>query len=388
VPSNFMHMLSKKWFVISMIFFSTLLAAAISVRPLIIWFVRGQLKSTFAQSDVSIKACLWHPKRELSLIGISIKRRGAYDIKISQAGVNYSLAEIVKTGTLRLFLKDVTVNINTPGKKVSELYKYLNISPGKPIFSFLQLSNLNIDVNTQDLGAKGDISLSFDIPQRSLEYLDLKMSNFRMQAAKAKNCLAKLEPDYHQGQFSVSQIDYDKLKIEGIQGKFRLTDLDVTFYDIKASVLQGSIFANFSLSVGEEPEYTANLRCTDVNIEKFVRDFKLGDKFDMTGKLSGGLSLRGKGSRVEILGGNFATLAPGGELVVKDAKFLENMARSTRQPMDLLVDSFKDYHYNTGQLSVGLQGDAVELKVSLEGEAGKRNLSILLHGLGIAGSAK
>jgi hypothetical protein len=80
-----------------------------------------------------------------------------------------------------------------------------------------------------------------------------------------------------------------------------------------------------------------------------------------------------------MLSGSFSTLTPGGTLVIMDAKFLENMARNTQLPLELLVEDFKNYRYNTGLLSLGLEDNNIILKVALEGEAGKRNLNVILH---------
>jgi hypothetical protein len=80
-----------------------------------------------------------------------------------------------------------------------------------------------------------------------------------------------------------------------------------------------------------------------------------------------------------VLSGNFSTLQPGGILVIKDDKFLKNLSRTTKQPLDILVESFKDYHYNTALMKLSFDKGNIILDVALEGEAGKRNLSIVLH---------
>jgi hypothetical protein len=43
------------------------------------------------------------------------------------------------------------------------------------------------------------------------------------------------------------------------------------------------------------------------------------------------------------------------------------------------VESFKDYHYNTALMKLSFDKGNIILDVALEGEAGKRNLSIVLH---------
>jgi hypothetical protein len=108
----------------------------------------------------------------------------------------------------------------------------------------------------------------------------------------------------------------------------------------------------------------------------------------MTGRLSGDLKLKGRGEQIEILQGSFSTLPPGGTLVIMDTKFLERMAHNTRQPLDLLVESFKNYPYNTGLMSLGFENGSVILKIELEGEAGKRNLNVILHDFSVGKEGK
>jgi len=44
-----------------------------------------------------------------------------------------------------------------------------------------------------------------------------------------------------------------------------------------------------------------------------------------------------------------------------------------------MVENFKNYRYNTGLLSLGLEDNNVILKLALEGNAGKRNLEVIFH---------
>jgi hypothetical protein len=66
-------------------------------------------------------------------------------------------------------------------------------------------------------------------------------------------------------------------------------------------------------------------------------------------------------------------------MVVRDETMLKNMAQAADQPLDILMESFKDYHYNTGVMKVGKVKDDLSLDIALDGEKGKRNLSVTLH---------
>jgi hypothetical protein len=43
------------------------------------------------------------------------------------------------------------------------------------------------------------------------------------------------------------------------------------------------------------------------------------------------------------------------------------------------VDSFKNYRYNAGVVELSLQGPDLVFDIRLEGDAGKRDLTIVLH---------
>jgi hypothetical protein len=66
-------------------------------------------------------------------------------------------------------------------------------------------------------------------------------------------------------------------------------------------------------------------------------------------------------------------------LTIKDSGYLENMARSSGQSLDILVESLKNYHYNSGVAKLSLERNNFIFDIFLEGETGKRNLKVTLH---------
>ena len=99
----------------------------------------------------------------------------------------------------------------------------------------------------------------------------------------------------------------------------------------------------------------------------------------MTGRLNGDLVFENRGTEISILNGKLSNLGSGGMLIIKDTKFLENMARNTGQSTDLLVENFKNYHYNIGSIKLFLENNNLALDTALDGETGKRDINIVLH---------
>jgi hypothetical protein len=91
------------------------------------------------------------------------------------------------------------------------------------------------------------------------------------------------------------------------------------------------------------------------------------------------LRLEGTGGSFRILDGAFAAREPGGKLIIKDKQFLERLAASTNQSLNMIVENFRDYHYNTGIIKAGIDQGNIVLNAELEGQAGKRSLGIVLH---------
>jgi hypothetical protein len=51
----------------------------------------------------------------------------------------------------------------------------------------------------------------------------------------------------------------------------------------------------------------------------------------------------------------------------------------------MLVESFKNYRYNTGILKLSLDKGNLIFDITLDGEAGRRKLDIVVHGFSLRG---
>ncbi|MDP2911079.1 MAG: hypothetical protein Q8N76_01950, partial [Candidatus Omnitrophota bacterium] len=58
---------------------------------------------------------------------------------------------------------------------------------------------------------------------------------------------------------------------------------------------------------------------------------------------------------------------------------LENVAKQSNQPLDIIVESFRNYNYNNGMISLGMESGNLVMDIKLDGKAGKRNLAVVLH---------
>ncbi|MFH1641081.1 MAG: YdbH domain-containing protein [Candidatus Omnitrophota bacterium] len=334
----------------------------------------------FIQSRVSVRGCSFKPSSELSLIGIEIKREGAYDITIKEAKVQFDLFSLFKPGSLKLILKEARVFVNTPNKGIRELSGYLKLrSGGAAVFGYAEVKDAKLDLNTQDSRAKAALSCGINILGQSADYLNLKLAELKLSAVQLEDAFLELKQGLGRGTLNLSKVKYDKLNITDIKGAIKLEGKTLFLSSLSARALDGDLQGDFNCEMDKGIQFIATLKFIGLDIEQFVRDFNLREKFNMTGRLKGELVIGGSAWRIAMLKGDFFTLEPGGMLVIKDTKFLENMARRTRQPLDLLVESFKNYGYNVGLMTLGIEESNIIFKMTLEGEAGKRNLSVVLH---------
>jgi hypothetical protein len=340
------------------------------IRPWIIILVKKQLENVFIDSQVYINRCVFQPESGLTLFDIEIKKPGIYDIKVKEASIRYGL---------KLSLKAPSIYVNVPKRPVRELTGYIKVGQGAPIFKSVEVSGLVVDVNTLDLTANAILDLRLNLITQLPDYLNLKMNSFSMLGVQLDNVWLEFGPGSGDGKFSIPLLKYDKLSVSDIKGNIKLRDKLLSAYGISAKALNGTIGLDLGLEIGKVAPYLVEIKCAGLDIEKFVRDFNLRDRFDMTGLLSGGLKLKGLSSKIEILDGSFSTLPPGGILVITDTKFLENMGQATSQPVSLLVESFKNYRYNIGLMSLGFESGNIVLRINLEGGAGKRAFNVILH---------
>lgn len=185
--------------------------------------------------------------------------------------------------------------------------------------------------------------------------------------------------DGAKGSLTVKKIKYNDAVIRDLEGVLRI-DKGVLFADsLTARLFNGGLSGNFKADLDKDGEFSMVLTSAGLNLVTFVEDFKLGDKFQATGKLNGSISLSGKVPGITDIKGAFSTDAPGGTLVIKDTRFLENMSRNSGQSFDILMESFKNYRYNIGIIKASLDKGNLVLDIMLDGGAGKRTFDVILH---------
>ena len=148
---------------------------------------------------------------------------------------------------------------------------------------------------------------------------------------------------------------------------------------VLVSFIGGSVKGEFNISLNQDMNYNLRLNSQGLEIRRLVNDMEFNEKFDMTGRLDGTFYLSGKCQDIKDIKGDFRADKNGGVLVIKDKAFLENVAKQSNQPLDIIVESFRNYNYNNGMIKLFMESGNIVLDLKLDGGAGKRSLIIILH---------
>jgi len=352
---------------------------AIFINPLIIFLAKRQIENVFIDSEVYIGKCSLKPANELKLSDIEIKKRNIYDFKIKEISFYYNLASIFKRSILKSELKDTLIAVNLGQKSILEMKSLLKLSPNRIfLLDNLEISNLELNLKSKDLNAEANISAELNLIDQLLNYIHLQVGYLNSGEFHLENAYLKAKQNSN-GEIKIARVKYNKARIEDIDGKVLLQGRILFLDSLAARILGGKIKGDFNFWLDKNQDYTVNLEFLQIDLDTFVKDFELKDKFQITGKLDGKLALKGSDLNIKDINGDFSTAESGGVLTIKDNKFLENLANTSKQSLDILLESFKDYHYNKGIMKLSLKRGNLILDVALDGDAGKRNLNIVVH---------
>lgn len=138
--------------------------------------------------------------------------------------------------------------------------------------------------------------------------------------------------------------------------------------------------ADGDISLGKDMTYNAKFKLNNMDLAFLIKAFDAGDKIDLSGSLTGDLTLNGKNMRITAIKGNFLVVPPGGRLVIMDEEFLKKLAENTKQPFEVIEAGFKDYDFTKGALEVSRNSESILLHIVLDGVKGERDLTVALHG--------
>jgi len=334
--------LFKKISCIIIVFLVTLLITGyFCAKPILRPIINKELQKIFKESSV---ADFRLTKDFIEFQGVKIREKNSYDVKIEKVRVYYKLRSILK-------------------KKIEKIEAF----------------NANLDFNKPGIKIKAIASIQVDIPAKIIDYVKLNISSLDTNLFQAEGIILNAAQGRDTGEFYIKAVNYNKLKIGDVSGKAGLKRNIFNINPMLVSFLNGNVKGEFNISLDEKMNYNLRLNSQSLEIKKFVDDMKLNEKFDMTGRLEGTFSMSGMGQEIKEIKGDFHTDSSGGILIINDKTFLENVAKQSNQPLDIIVESFRNYNYNKGTVKLSAETGNLVLDLKLEGASGKRNLQVVLH---------
>jgi hypothetical protein len=350
-------------------------------KHIILFAARKIIETTCVHSTVRIGGCSLKPTRLLRFYDIDIKNGQLYDFNIKELTIHFTFLSLLKRVISGVEIAQLSSRVDLGQKTFSQLGSYLNLKTQHGLLRIdtLQISNSTLDLKAGDLILIAKGTLDFNLRRQLLTSLQLDIDFLQSNAIELDKAILRISQDKPKGEFYINTLKFETLKIMDIRSMITLSDNVLTLLSLSARILGGTIEGDARIRVGKTPEYSCNLKAKDVSLETIVKDFNLGEKIRMTGSVSGHAALEGRWPRIDAVNGNLSTAAPGGIFSISDTKFLETIARTTKQSLEMIVESFRDYRYNEGTIGLSMEGKDLVVSVFLNGQAGKRNLNVILH---------
>jgi hypothetical protein len=359
------------------------LVSILLFKPLLGIVLTQQLEKRFIGSNVSILSSRLNGLQGITFFNFTIQKGNEYQITIPELSIRYSPASLLRHTITQVSLREPSLSVRLPRKRLREIQgSYIHMdftAPQLLLIQKLDISNLKFDIQTKDVKSHGDVSVVSDLPRQRIESCSLNIPDADVGDIVIRDCKVLLGPFATEGTIAIGNLKYNKIGISGIKGLLSVGTTSMTVRLTTLDFLQGKVRGAITFGFGEKLSYDFHLDAERLSLPALGEEFDLTSKFVMSGSVSGKLLGKGEGIELSMLDGDFSTLLPGGVLTVKDTSFLEKVARSSRQPVDLLVENFKNYPYNKGNIVVGFKGNDLFLDCLLDGVSGKRKLNVIVH---------
>jgi hypothetical protein len=171
----------------------------------------------------------------------------------------------------------------------------------------------------------------------------------------------------------------EKFKLKEIKGPLHLFWKGLTLKPLSADFINGTIDGSAGIDFHKGISYTATLNIKNIAFQKIIEGFKITDRVDLTGLGSGAVMIVGEMGKLRDLKGDIEATHEGGTLIITDQKWLQEIATYTKQDINVIVENFKNYHYNKGIFNMRLKDSNLIVEMHLNGENGKRDLIVTLH---------
>jgi hypothetical protein len=348
-----------------------------NARPILVYLLSANLSKQLGPVKISIGRLALGPQR-LSLSGVKIIQDKSLDIKIKNISLDYGF---FKREITKISLNGSYVRLNISQKKIREIAEPWLKKQAKGFLKIkvVEITGLDLNLELDGLRLNAIVSASLDIEKGLPINYFLQIISLEKQNYYLKNAFFKMSDNKAEGSFYVKEMGLGRMKIKDIKGKSRFEDRrEIYFEKIEAETLDGKMAGDIDFSVREKT-YSFDLDLHNIALEALAQSFDFEKKLGISGELSGNIRISAKDEELLDIKGDLAVPLPGGDFIIKDQKFLKTIASNSNQSLQMVNESFKDYHYSEGVLELSLKEGNLVIKADLNGEKGRRDFLITYH---------
>jgi hypothetical protein len=373
--------MKKILIVIAVIIIIKISLVIIFAESIAIAVAKHQIGRVLPGSEVSIGKCDVRFGRSIVLADITIKKNTGFKISVKEAGAIYDIGPLIKGMVSSAYVNGADINIDMPGIKLSDVGDKLGVKMGGRSFRIdaLNVSDLKLNCNTKDLDAVVSLSGSFDAKELFPKNIGLIVDKLVWDGVKIEGLKLDVASGDPSGGLSIGSIKYNKMAVSGVTGRPSLANKRFSVEAIYGKIFNGSAKGALGLVAGSRISYAINLEFTGLDSGEMIKELDLADKAEARGLVKGSLSMEGEGGGIRLLKGAFVAEGEGGSFVIKDEALLKSIAERTKQPVEIIRESFQDYSYNKGSTWLFLEEKDLRLGASLEGEKGRRDVDVIIH---------
>lgn len=372
----------KKLF--SVLVIISLIAVALVVffaQPIVIVATKSAIEKALPGSRVTIGACLIQPANSISFSRVKISRNDAISLVIENVGMEYDIRSLIKGRVLKTYIKGASINVDSTSKELGSFFSRKGSGPIQPgIFvEEIELSGVSFHVTIDGSNASGSLEMLFENMELFPKKIGLIIDSALLGPVRIKGFRFGAAREMDGGIFGINSMKINDINVVGISGQPLLSDRGLVVDKLTAHIFNGKAEGIFRLALNKEVDYSLDLKLSDIDTHEAILGFKLGEKVDSTGSVKGEFKVEGKGATLTVVKGVFSVDDKGGLFVIKDEEFLKMIAERTKQPIEIIKESFRDYRYNKGTAWINLEEKDLHSGIALEGDKGKRNVDLVFH---------
>jgi hypothetical protein len=362
--------------------FLVVLACIAAARPVGIFVARVALKSVFCGSQVKVEAVRFYPLGRCTISGISVTHP-QYHVTVRQVTAAYS-ARVLTGLVSSVTVDDAAIAISLGTKDVSSLRSLFPArvgGPGLVRFREIELRRAQIKLQSRDVNAVLLVTLKADGLKRQVQRLDAALDSLSYAGCTVERASLTALQGEETGLLYCGAISYGKISARNLESPVGLQANTLSFPRITAALFGGKLLGKIDVTLGLPVSYRLAMRARGVEFADVVKQLKVEDKFTASGPLEGTLLVEGAGSMLGVVDGDFHAAQPG-VLSIRDRRIIENIGKTMPQRMaaDLLMETLKNYKYNTCTIRTGMSEEGLTCGMVFEAEAGgKIAFTVVVH---------